>query len=280
MGWWRRKARWRWRSSEPVALWGNQVLRHCQVRWSLQDVWNSEKNFKRDDDGALTFSGLPSAPYVKVYLLENGACIAKKKTKVARKTLDPLYQQQLPFEENPAGKVLQVRLGGSFVWSDLKRLIVSLFLSALLLPAGHCLGRLRTHGPQILHGSSSDTVRRAGPVQHGDWLVQALPSFLAGGPNSGPTDKKSFPILTGQFLSIIAACCGLISVVVAASVADYRSRHPGYNACLMLCFLSLFLGVRKKKKKANKQNKKRDPVVLSKNTVHLVHAAKKRVAST
>lgn len=56
------------------------------------------------------FPASPSAPYVKVYLLENGACIAKKKTKVARKTLDPLYQQQLPFEENPAGKVLQVRL--------------------------------------------------------------------------------------------------------------------------------------------------------------------------
>lgn len=52
---------------------------------------------------------LPSAPYVKVYLLENGVCIAKKKTKVARKTLDPLYQQQLPFEESPGGKVLQVR---------------------------------------------------------------------------------------------------------------------------------------------------------------------------
>ena len=50
-----------------------------------------------------------AAPYVKVYLLENGACIAKKKTKVARKTLDPLYQQQLPFEESPGGKVLQVR---------------------------------------------------------------------------------------------------------------------------------------------------------------------------
>lgn len=56
-------------------------------------------------------SDLFPAPYVKVYLLENGVCIAKKKTKVARKTLDPLYQQQLPFEENPAGKVLQVRQG-------------------------------------------------------------------------------------------------------------------------------------------------------------------------
>lgn len=96
-----------------MALWENQVLRHCQVRWTLPDVWHSEKMFQHDsdDDEELTFSCLSTAPYVKVYLLENGACIAKKKTKVARKTLDPLYQQQLPFEENPAGKVLQVRLG-------------------------------------------------------------------------------------------------------------------------------------------------------------------------
>lgn len=50
-----------------------------------------------------------TAPYVKVYLLDNGACKAKKKTKIARKTLDPLYQQSLLFEESPQGKVLQVR---------------------------------------------------------------------------------------------------------------------------------------------------------------------------
>ena len=48
------------------------------------------------------------APYVKVYLMDNGKCIVKKKTRLARKTLDPLYQQQLQFEENPEGKVLQV----------------------------------------------------------------------------------------------------------------------------------------------------------------------------
>ncbi|KAG9350523.1 hypothetical protein JZ751_026889, partial [Albula glossodonta] len=47
------------------------------------------------------------APYVKVYLLDNGAYVAKKKTKIARKTLDPLYQQALLFEESPQGKVLQ-----------------------------------------------------------------------------------------------------------------------------------------------------------------------------
>lgn len=36
-------------------------------------------------------------------------CIAKKKTKVARKSLDPLYNQVLLFPESPQGKVLQVR---------------------------------------------------------------------------------------------------------------------------------------------------------------------------
>uniref|UniRef100_A0A8C9R565 Regulating synaptic membrane exocytosis 2 n=1 Tax=Scleropages formosus TaxID=113540 RepID=A0A8C9R565_SCLFO len=65
------------------------------------------------------------APYVKVYLLENGACVAKKKTKVARKTLDPLYQQQLSFEENPAGKVLQI-----IVWGDYGRMDHKSFMGA------------------------------------------------------------------------------------------------------------------------------------------------------
>ncbi|XP_036815834.1 regulating synaptic membrane exocytosis protein 1 isoform X9 [Oncorhynchus mykiss] len=57
------------------------------------------------------------APYVKVYLLDNGACKAKKKTKIARKTLEPLYQQALLFEESPQGKILQV-----IVWGDYGRL--------------------------------------------------------------------------------------------------------------------------------------------------------------
>ncbi|XP_028325115.1 regulating synaptic membrane exocytosis protein 1 isoform X24 [Gouania willdenowi] len=57
------------------------------------------------------------APYVKVYLLDNGTCKAKKKTKIARKTLEPLYQQHLLFEESPQGKVLQV-----IVWGDYGRL--------------------------------------------------------------------------------------------------------------------------------------------------------------
>ncbi|KAG5842364.1 hypothetical protein ANANG_G00176840 [Anguilla anguilla] len=57
------------------------------------------------------------ATYVKVYVLENGACLAKKKTKVVKKTLDPVYQQALLFDETPQGKVLQV-----IVWGDYGRM--------------------------------------------------------------------------------------------------------------------------------------------------------------
>ncbi|XP_062049264.1 regulating synaptic membrane exocytosis protein 3 [Lepus europaeus] len=57
------------------------------------------------------------ATYVKAYLLENGACLAKKKTKMAKKTCDPLYQQALLFDEGPQGRVLQV-----IVWGDYGRM--------------------------------------------------------------------------------------------------------------------------------------------------------------
>uniref|UniRef100_A0A8C5R3Y1 Regulating synaptic membrane exocytosis 1 n=1 Tax=Leptobrachium leishanense TaxID=445787 RepID=A0A8C5R3Y1_9ANUR len=60
------------------------------------------------------------APYVKVYLLENGVCVAKKKTRIARKTLDPLYQQTLAFEESPHGKILQVNVWGDYGRMDHK----------------------------------------------------------------------------------------------------------------------------------------------------------------
>ncbi|KAH0501747.1 Regulating synaptic membrane exocytosis protein 4 [Microtus ochrogaster] len=45
------------------------------------------------------------AAYIKAYLLENGVCIAKKKTKVARKSLDPL----LPVGKAGDGIVLQMQ---------------------------------------------------------------------------------------------------------------------------------------------------------------------------
>ena len=50
------------------------------------------------------------APWVKVYLVSGKRCMAKAKTATARRTLDPLYQQQLVFHEKYTGCVLQVNI--------------------------------------------------------------------------------------------------------------------------------------------------------------------------
>uniref|UniRef100_A0A087XR78 Regulating synaptic membrane exocytosis 4 n=1 Tax=Poecilia formosa TaxID=48698 RepID=A0A087XR78_POEFO len=62
----------------------------------------------------------PPAAYIKVYLLENGVCVAKKKTKAVRKSLDPLYNQVLVFSESPQGKVVQVIVWGNYGRMDRK----------------------------------------------------------------------------------------------------------------------------------------------------------------
>ncbi|NWU92062.1 RIMS3 protein, partial [Upupa epops] len=67
--------------------------------------------------GGVSHLFLIVAVYVKVYVLENGVCLAKKKTKVVKKTCDPSFQQPLLFEESPQGKVLQV-----IVWGDYGRM--------------------------------------------------------------------------------------------------------------------------------------------------------------
>ena len=54
--------------------------------------------------------GCVVAPYVKVYLMDGKTCVEKQKTMTARRTLDPLYQQQLCFTMPYNGKILQVRL--------------------------------------------------------------------------------------------------------------------------------------------------------------------------
>ncbi|XP_022243249.1 regulating synaptic membrane exocytosis protein 2-like isoform X2 [Limulus polyphemus] len=63
------------------------------------------------------------APYVKVYLVNGRKCIAKAKTSIARRTLDPLYQQQLVFHEDYRGCVLQVT-----VWGDYGRMEKKVFM--------------------------------------------------------------------------------------------------------------------------------------------------------
>uniref|UniRef100_A0A8C5G189 C2 domain-containing protein n=1 Tax=Gouania willdenowi TaxID=441366 RepID=A0A8C5G189_GOUWI len=62
---------------------------------------------------------------LQVYLMDNGKCVLKRRTRLARKSLDPLYQQQLQFEEHPEGKVLQI-----IVWGDYGRLDHKSFMGA------------------------------------------------------------------------------------------------------------------------------------------------------
>ena len=54
------------------------------------------------------FFPLIPAPYVKVYVMDGKRCLIKKKTRTARRTLEPLYQQQLEFKVEFTGKTLQV----------------------------------------------------------------------------------------------------------------------------------------------------------------------------
>lgn len=103
--WWIRGDSWRWRWSGPEALPPNQAPNPSQVT-HFQSKCTSF-TFLVTLHVRPSLSSCP-APYVKVYLLEHGTCKAKKKTKIARKTLEPLYQQHLLFEESPQGKVLQV----------------------------------------------------------------------------------------------------------------------------------------------------------------------------
>uniref|UniRef100_A0A183HMZ6 C2 domain-containing protein n=1 Tax=Onchocerca flexuosa TaxID=387005 RepID=A0A183HMZ6_9BILA len=48
------------------------------------------------------------APYVKVYLLEGKQCIGKAKTRSARRTNSPIFQQHIVFSETPRKKILQI----------------------------------------------------------------------------------------------------------------------------------------------------------------------------
>lgn len=79
-----------------------------------------------------------AAPYVKVYLMEGKICAEKQKTTIARQTLDPLYQQQLVFNEPSAHRILQVQLSAAgfdlvaflqvTVWGDYGRMDRKVFM--------------------------------------------------------------------------------------------------------------------------------------------------------
>lgn len=100
---------WNWTAGKcSWWFWQGRQERAASSSVKVEPLFLSPVSWAFHSSGRHSLCFLSPAPYVKVYLLDNGVCIAKKKTKVARKTLEPLYQQLLSFEESPQGKVLQV----------------------------------------------------------------------------------------------------------------------------------------------------------------------------
>lgn len=61
------------------------------------------------------------AAYVKLYLFDGATCIEKQKTAIARRTLDPMYQEVLRFnEQNFYDKLLQITVWGDYGKLDRK----------------------------------------------------------------------------------------------------------------------------------------------------------------
>lgn len=145
-------------------------------------------------------SFVPVATYVKVYVLENGVCLAKKKTKVVKRNLDPTYQQALLFDESPQGKVLQV--GEWFIccapsrptWNHNANKLGTL----LILSLGNRVGGLRAYGPQVLHGNGPDPLGGLGPLCHSQRLVQVVPYLFLGRSQHRTPHQTPLPVLLGE----------------------------------------------------------------------------------
>ncbi|KAK3697736.1 hypothetical protein QZH41_001477 [Actinostola sp. cb2023] len=98
------------------------------------------------------------APYIKVYVMEGKRCIAKKKTRTARRTLEPLYQQCLDFKVDIRGKTLQVIVWGDYGRMDRKVFmgVVQILLDDLDL-SSLCMGwTIHRSGRSLLHFVNDD----------------------------------------------------------------------------------------------------------------------------
>ncbi|KAG9509905.1 Regulating synaptic membrane exocytosis protein 2 [Fragariocoptes setiger] len=58
--------------------------------------------------------------YVKLYLVKNRKCLAKAKTALAKRTLDPVFQQQLTFHEEYQNCIIQAIVWGNYGKMDKK----------------------------------------------------------------------------------------------------------------------------------------------------------------
>ncbi|EFN68019.1 Regulating synaptic membrane exocytosis protein 2, partial [Camponotus floridanus] len=93
---------------------GARCLGEIQLSLSHTKGYLEVEVIRAKDLKAKQGSKVTPAPYVKLYLVNGKRCIEKAKTMMARKTLDPFYQQLLAFKENCRGCILQVTVWGDY----------------------------------------------------------------------------------------------------------------------------------------------------------------------
>ncbi|XP_012533031.1 regulating synaptic membrane exocytosis protein 2 isoform X1 [Monomorium pharaonis] len=93
---------------------GARCLGEIQLSLSHTKGYLEVEVIRAKDLKAKQGSKVIPAPYVKLYLVNGKRCIEKAKTTMARKTLDPFYQQLLAFKENCRGCILQVTVWGDY----------------------------------------------------------------------------------------------------------------------------------------------------------------------
>uniref|UniRef100_A0A914XJE8 Regulating synaptic membrane exocytosis protein 2 n=1 Tax=Plectus sambesii TaxID=2011161 RepID=A0A914XJE8_9BILA len=96
------------------------------------------------------------APYVKVYLMEGKQCIAKAKTQSVRRTVAPLFQQHLAFQESPRGRMLQVTVWGEYGRMERKSFmgIAQIRLDDLDLSTSNSIGWYKLYHSSSLVGTT------------------------------------------------------------------------------------------------------------------------------
>ncbi|XP_033116026.1 regulating synaptic membrane exocytosis protein 2-like isoform X3 [Anneissia japonica] len=113
------------------------------------------------------------APWVKLYLMDGNRCIGKRKTKIARRTLDPEYNQSLLFDEDYRGKVLRITVWGDYARIDKKDF---LGLAEILLDNMSLMNRVSGWYKLFNHASLADIPPRS-TVPSLDGSVTSLSSF-------------------------------------------------------------------------------------------------------
>lgn len=69
----------------------------------------------------------------------------------------------------------------------------------------------------MFHGCGADPVGGAGPLEHGDWLVQTVPTVLAGGPHVSSAHAAGVSDVVGQLRTATGRSVLVVRVATANS---------------------------------------------------------------